>query len=82
MVGSRCPTAACSSAITIVRYRPSGTSAWTELDDTTDSTDTSATLTGLTNDVVYEVQARAENQLGAGAWSDSGPGRARSRLAL
>ena len=54
-----------------VRYRPSGTSAWTELDDTTDSTDTSATLTGLTNDIVYEVQARAENQLGAGAWSDA-----------
>ncbi len=54
-----------------LRYRPSGTSAWTELDDTTDSIDTSATLTGLTNDVVYEVQVRAENQLGAGAWSDS-----------
>ena len=58
-----------------VRWRvktPPG--SWTELEDTTDSTDLSATITGLTASETYEVQVRAENAEGTGAWSPSGDG--------
>ena len=51
-----------------VRYRPSGGS-WTELPDAVKSTATSATITGLTNGTTYEVQVRAGNSVGDGAWS-------------
>ena len=34
-----------------------------------------ATLTGLSPDTVYEVQVRATNATGTGAWSESGEGR-------
>ena len=63
-----------SSAITDydLRYREkpaSGDPAWTELDDTTASTATAATITGLTNGTEYEVQVRAQNANGEGPWS-------------
>ena len=54
-----------------VRWRvktPPG--SWTELEDTTDSTVLSATITGLTASETYEVQVRAQNAEGAGAWSE------------
>ncbi len=38
-------------------------------------THTTATLTGLTEGTMYEVQIRASNDEGAGPWSDSGEGR-------
>ena len=58
-----------------VRWRVKGSGAtWTELEDTTDSTDLSATITGLAAATEYEVQVRAENAEGTGAWSPSGDG--------
>ena len=56
-----------------VRYRPSG-GAWTELPDAVKSTATTATITGLTNGTSYEVQVRAGNSAGDGAWSASATG--------
>ena len=51
-----------------VRYRRDGESGgWTTLADVTKSTATSATITGLTNGTVYQVQVRA----GDGEWSES-----------
>ena len=43
---------------------------WTSPSDTT-SASTSATLTGLTNGTTYQVQVRAGNSVGDGAWSPS-----------
>ena len=56
-----------------VRYRPVG-GAWTELPDSAKSTATSATIPGLTNGPAYEVQVRAGNSVGDGAWSSSATG--------
>ena len=56
-----------------VRYRTGGGS-WTELPDTVKSTSTTATITGLTNGTAYEVQVRAGNSVGDGAWSASATG--------
>ena len=59
-----------------VRWRVKGSGAtWTELEDTTDSTDLTATITGLAASTTYEVQVRAQNAEGAGAWSDLGESR-------
>ena len=55
-----------------LRYREkpaSGDPPWTELDDTTASTATTATITGLTSGTEYEVQVRAQNANGTGPWS-------------
>ena len=50
-----------------VRYRTDAESGeWTELPDATESTATSATVTGLTNGAVYQVQVRAGSD---GEWS-------------
>ena len=55
-----------------VRYREHGTSAWTEMPDTTNSTATSATITGLTAGKEYEVQVRSQiADEGPGHWSGS-----------
>ena len=55
-----------------VRYRKTGDSTWTEIADTTDSTALTATLTGLTAGKKYDVQVRAGNDEGDGAWSNTG----------
>ena len=47
---------------------------WTELDDTTASTATTATITGLTNGTEYEVQVRAQNANGESPWSPTATG--------
>ena len=55
-----------------VRYREWTTSSWTEMPDTTNSTATSTTITGLTAGKEYEVQVRASiNAEGDGHWSGS-----------
>ena len=55
-----------------VRYRARGTSTWTEMPDTTNSTATSTTITGLTAGTEYEVQVRASvTDEGNGPWSGS-----------
>ena len=70
------PTADGGAALTDydVRYRPTDASlgsGWTELDDSTWNTATTATITGLTNGARYEVQVRAQSDDGAGDWSES-----------
>ena len=55
-----------------VRYKKTGDSTWLEIADTTDSTALTATLSSLTSGKTYEVQVRAGNAEGDGAWSDSG----------
>ena len=55
-----------------VRYREWGTSSWTEMPDTTNSTTTSTTITGLTDGKEYEVQVRSQIvDEGPGHWSGS-----------
>ena len=63
-------------AITDYDYRhrttsPQGT--WTEVTGTTITT-LSATITGLSENTSYDVQVRATNAEGTGAWSDEGSG--------
>ena len=53
-----------------VQYRLSGDSGWT--DASFSGTETSVTLSGLAAGKSYEVQVRATNAEGTGAWSDSG----------
>ena len=53
-----------------VQYRLSGANSWTDASFT--GTTTSTTLTGLTSGKSYEVQVRAVNDEGDGAWSASG----------
>ena len=54
-----------------VRYKKTGDSTWLAIADVTKSTTLSATLSSLTNGKTYEVQVRAGNDEGDGAWSDS-----------
>ena len=54
-----------------VRYKQTSGSTWTELPDTTPSTDLSATIGSLTNGTGYDVQVRAGNSHGDGPWSSS-----------
>ena len=51
------------------RYRAAGAGAWTEVTDT-DLTATTVTLEDLTEDA-YEIQVRANNSEGSGAWSST-----------
>ena len=58
-----------------VRYKLSTASSWTnEPANTADSTATTRTLTGLAPASQYDVQVRAENDEGDGAWSDTATG--------
>ena len=54
-----------------VRYKKSSASNWSEIDDTSDSTDRSVVLTGLEPTETYQVQVRATNTHGDSAWSAS-----------
>ena len=55
-----------------VQYREWGTSTWSAIPDTTNSTATSATITGLTAGKEYEVQVRSQiADEGPGHWSGS-----------
>ena len=51
------------------RYRPVGTTAWTEVTDIP-PTETTATIEGVTEDD-YDIQVRANNSEGSGAWSSA-----------
>ena len=51
------------------RYRAAGAAAWTEVTDA-DLTETTVTLEDLTEDA-YEIQVRANNSEGSGAWSST-----------
>ena len=55
-----------------VQYRAGTSGGWT--DGTHTGTATTATLTGLSENTSYQVQVRATNDEGTGAWSDSGSG--------
>ncbi|MCY4505162.1 MAG: fibronectin type III domain-containing protein, partial [Hyphomicrobiales bacterium] len=57
-----------------VQWREGSSGSFTELADTTDSTALTATITGLENGKAYEVQVRAQNARGDGAWSASATG--------
>ena len=57
-----------------VRYKESATTTWKEWDANATSTTPSVTITGLTNGTAYDVQARATNAVGDGAWSDTATG--------
>ena len=56
-----------------LRYRAGTSGGWT--DGPQDVSGTSASIAGLTADTSYEVQVRAANGDGNGAWSDAGDGR-------
>ena len=53
------------------RHRTSPAGSWTEVTGTT-STALSATIAGLAEGTSYDVQVRATNDEGTGAWSESG----------
>ena len=55
-----------------VQYREGTSGGWTDGNYT--GTATTATLTGLSENTSYQVQVRATNDEGIGAWSDSGSG--------
>ncbi len=55
-----------------VQYRAGTSGDWSDAGHT--GTATTATLTGLSENTSYQVQVRATNAEGTGAWSDSGSG--------
>ena len=55
-----------------VQYREGTTGNWSDGNHT--GTATTATLSGLSENTSYQVQVRATNDEGTGAWSDSGSG--------
>ena len=55
-----------------VQYREGTSGDWS--DGGHDGTATTATLTGLSENTSYQVQVRATNDEGTGAWSDAGSG--------
>ncbi len=54
-----------------LRHSNDGGSSWSEDITTADAPALRATITGLTNDIPYVVQARAVNSAGPGDWSES-----------
>ena len=57
-----------------VRYRETGTTPWTVKENAWTSGSRQYTITGLTNSTGYDVQVRAVNAAGDGAWSDTATG--------
>ena len=55
-----------------VQYREGNSGGWTDAGHT--GTAVTATLTGLSENTAYQVQVRATNDEGTGAWSDAGSG--------
>ena len=55
-----------------VQYRAGNSGDWSDAGHT--GTATTATLSGLSENTSYQVQVRATNDEGTGAWSDSGSG--------
>ncbi len=62
---------ACTATPLSCATNPTWESSWTEWNASNTSTTLSATVTGLTNDTAYQVQVRAGNSVGDGAWSAS-----------
>ena len=54
-----------------VQYSSNGGATWTEWNAANTSTGLNATITGLNNGTTYQVQVRAESNLGPGPWSPS-----------
>ena len=54
-----------------VRYRRVGTSSWTNVSRSNDDLNTHQRIPELTNQVAYEVQVRAVNRIGGGAWAST-----------
>ena len=54
-----------------VQYSSDSGATWTEWNAADTGTNASANITGLTNGTAYQVQVRAANSLGDGAWSAS-----------
>ena len=52
-----------------VRYRRVGTASWTTVSRSNDDLSTHQRIPELTNQVAYEVQVRAVNRIGPGAWT-------------
>jgi hypothetical protein len=52
----------------VIQYRVSPSGDWTTFDDGI-STATTTSVTGLTNDVVYDLRIAAVNSIGMGSWS-------------
>ena len=52
-----------------VRYRRVGTASWTTVSRSNDDLNTHQRIPELTNQVAYEVQVRAVNRIGPGAWT-------------
>ncbi len=52
-----------------VRYRRVGTASWTTVSRSNDDLSTHQHIPELTNQVAYEVQVRAVNRIGPGAWT-------------
>ena len=79
-LGWTAPTSTGGSAITdySVQYRVSGVGPWRTFSDPV-STTTSATITGLTNGVTYEVRIAAVNAAGTGTESTAISGTPRTR---
>ena len=63
-----------------VQYRKQGASNWTS--HAFSSTDTLTTISGLSAGTTYEARVQASNDVGTGAWSDSGTSSANRRPAF
>ena len=57
-----------------VRYSRSGATNWSSPENAGDSSSRSDTIAGLDSNTTYQVQERARNSSGPGAWSPSGSG--------
>ena len=57
---------------------PTWENTWSDrTGETTSDTDTSVTISGLTNGTAYQVQVRAANSIGESGWSTANRGHSR-----